>query len=95
MPARLKVLLGAVQVITSFHLGKREAMGTWRCPARTKSQWISSLTRGTPCFWHSSPTRRSSSSVHTRPTGLWGEQNTISVLAGSASFDSKSSKSMV
>ncbi|MCY1246455.1 hypothetical protein D9M72_596890 [compost metagenome] len=70
IPARLNVLLTAMQVMMSLLLGNSLASGTCVTPVRVRSQWISSDTILTPLDRHSSAMRRNSSSVQTRPVGL-------------------------
>ena len=62
-------------------------------PWKIRSEWISSETTGTWYFRHSSIIRRSSSSVHTMPTGLWGEHRRK--RSEIFSFSSKSAQSTV
>ena len=71
--------------------GDREAVGMCFLPWKIRSAWISSETTGTWYCRHSSIIRRSSSSVHTIPRGLWGEQRMN--RSASFSFSSKSAQS--
>jgi len=73
--------------LTCYAMGSPELM-------RWLDRNLSSATTSTRCFRQISPTRVSSSRVHTRPTGLWGLHRMKSVVAGSAAFFSKSSKSI-
>ena len=72
----------------------REAYTVWGWSGWHRSQWISSLIRNTPWARHRSPTRCNSARVHTRPTGLWGEQRIMAVVVGRDSLSSRSSKSI-
>ena len=95
MPARLKVLLGAVQLTTlSANSGHASSISRYSLPGQLKSQWISSATMTVPYFPQISPIRRSSSADQMRPTGLCGLQRMNSLTPFSAIFRSMSSKSI-
>ena len=76
MPARLKVLLGAVQTIVLL-ANSSEIFANTVClwPGMIKSKCISSDIIRRLFRKQISPTLASSSGVQTRPTGLWGLQN--------------------
>ena len=94
-PARLKVLLGAVQTIACLaRWGLASRKMVWGWSGKAKSQWISSETTNTPYRWHTPPSRRSSSAVQTLPTGLWGLHRKNIFTWFSAIFRSKSAKSI-
>ena len=93
-PARLKVLLGAMQVVVTAAIsGETEAMQVCLWPSSIRSEWISSEMISTPWRRQISPIVRSSSGVHTRPTGLWGLQRMKNLQP--LAFSSKSAKSTV
>ncbi len=74
-PARLKVLLGAIRVMVRRSIsGASEAIGTWRWPPKSRSQWISSAMIGMSRSRQIRAIPASSSRVKTRPTGLCGLQ---------------------
>src|SRR5690606_3427646 len=94
-PARLNVLLGAIQVIELFRNdGLMVAKGICRLSSNTKSQWISSETTSTLCLRQISPRRSSSLFVQTLPAGLCGLHRIKSFTFGSLALASKSSKSI-
>ena len=94
-PARLKVLLGAVHTTQRCASSGTTCGNTWcTTPSRVKSQWISSEITLTPCLAQISPMRRSSSSRHTRPTGLCGLHSRKALTFCSAALRSKSAKSI-
>ena len=95
IPARLKVLLGAVQTtIRSAYSGATFMIGMNVTPRRIRSQWISSQMIHLSYFLQISTVFLSSSSVQTRPVGLCGLHTTRTLFAGSAIFLSRSSKSI-
>ncbi len=94
-PAMLKHLVGAIAVTLILRqVSETPAKGTYSFPGSAMSQWISSEITVTPYFAQSSPTLESSSFVQMRPTGLCGLQRIMSEVCGSASFFSRSSKSI-
>ncbi|MPN32677.1 hypothetical protein SDC9_180157 [bioreactor metagenome] len=93
-PAMLKVLLGAIVVSEmAAAFSERDASGVCFAQGKTMSEWISSATMRAFRSAQRSTIRASSSLVHTRPTGLCGEQRNIMVTDGS-SLRSRSSKSI-
>ena len=75
--------------------GETEAMQVCLWPSSIRSEWISSEMISTPWRRQISPIVRSSSGVHTRPTGLCGLHSKSSLAFGSEAFVSRSSKSIV
>ena len=95
IPAMLKVFVGAIQVtLISLHVSDAVANGTYSFPGSVRSQCISSEMTVTPYFAHSSPTWASVSLSQIFPAGFCGLQSIMRLVCGSASFASRSSKSM-
>ena len=72
-PVRLNVLLGAMSVTVRASIsGDSVAIGTWRRPSSSRSQWISSAMIHTSRRVHAAAMPSSSARSNTRPTGLCG-----------------------
>ena len=93
-PARLKVFVTEIQVITFLSApGAARTAGVCFFPWKIRSEWISSETTSTSFSKQIVSILSSSSFVHTRPRGLWGLQRMKSFTSGSFACLSKSSKS--
>ena len=94
-PARLKVLLGAMQVTSFLYPGMTLPRGVWTWPRRSRSQCISSEMTHISCFSSMPASLWSSWGVQTRPLGLCGSQWMKSLVFSSAQRRSRSSQSML